>query len=320
LAFELQGSALQKQNRQVGTIGAELYSKTWRSLTRLMPMRIFQCNPGLKKDTASPHASPHLTLVISPKKLALVLTLVVLSLLLAHVAVQYLNYFQGHDVQLGFLHQLNLAEENNIPTWYSSSALLLSAILLAVIGLANKREGNPYTREWLGLAAIFLYLSLDEAASLHEGTNALTDALLGPMLEAAGYLHGLLYYSWVIVGAMFVLIVALAYLRFLAALPVQTRSLFLIAGTLYVGGALGVEILGARHFYLYGLKDFSYMMFVAVEEGLEMLGIVVFLYALISHLGSSSSGLQILVEDGTPEHTSHIAVETSSPKNSREVE
>lgn len=281
-------------------------------------MRIFQSNLGLKKDTASPHASSHLTLVISPKKLAFVLTLVVLSLLIAHVAVQYLKFFQGHDVQLGFLHQLNLNEENNIPTWYSSSALLLSAILLAVIGLANKREGNPYTREWLGLAAIFLFLSLDEAASLHEGTYALTDALLGPMMEAAGYFHGFLYFSWVIVGAMFVLIVALAYLRFLAALPVKTRSLFLIAGTLYVGGALGIEMLGARHFYLYGM-NFSYMMFAAVEEGLEMLGIVVFLYALISHLGSSRSDLQILVEDGTPEHTSHIAVEISSPKDSREV-
>ena len=282
-------------------------------------MRIFQSNPGLKKDTASPHASPHLTLVISPKKLALVLTLVVLSLILAHVAVQYMKFFQGHDVQLGFLHQLNLDEENNLPTWYSSSALLLSAILLAVIGLANKREGNPYTLEWLGLAAIFLYLSLDEAASLHETMDARTVALLGPMLEAAGYFHGFLYDSWVIIGAMFVLIVALAYLRFLTALPVKTRSLFLIAGTLYVGGALGIETLGSRYLYLYG-QNFSYIMFVAVEEGLEMLGIVVFLYALISHLGSSRSGLQILVEDGTPEHTSHIAVENSSPKNSRAVE
>ena len=52
--------------------------------------------------------------------------------------------------------------------------------------------------------------------------------------------------------------------------------------------------------YLYGKENFSYLMFVAVEEGLEMLGIVVFLYALVSHLGSSRSGLQILVEDGPP--------------------
>jgi hypothetical protein len=274
-------------------------------------MRDIQHSPGLKKDAASLHASPHLTLVISPKKLALGLTLVVLSLILAHVAVQYIKFFQGHPTLFGFHHQLNLDDESNLPTWYSSSALLLSAILLAVIGLANKREGNPYTREWLGLAAIFLYLSLDEAAELHEGMGA----SLRPMLKAAGYFHGFLRYSWVIPGAMFVLIVALTYLRFLAALPVKTRALFLIAGSLYVGGALGIEMLGGRHEYLYGKENFSYLMFVAVEEGLEMLGIVVFLYALVSHLGSSRSGLQILIEDCPLEHTSHLVDENELPMN-----
>jgi hypothetical protein len=75
-------------------------------------------------------------------------------------------------------------------------------------------------------------------------------------------------------------------------------------------------MLGGRHEYLYGKENFSYLMFVAVEEGLEMLGIVVFLYALVSHLGSSRSGLQILVEDAPPEHTSHLAVENQLPMNS----
>jgi len=64
-------------------------------------MRDIQRNPGLKKDADWLHASPHLTLVISPKKLALALTLVVLSLILAHVAVPYLKFFQGHPTLFG---------------------------------------------------------------------------------------------------------------------------------------------------------------------------------------------------------------------------
>ena len=278
-------------------------------------MRIYQSTPGLKKDSAPPYASPHFTLMISPKKLALVLTLVVLSLIIAHVTVEYIRFFQGHDVLLGFERLLNLNYENNIPTWYSSSALLLSAMLLAVIALVNKREGKPYTLQWFVLAAIFLYLSLDEAASLHESMGS----SLEPMLETIGYFHGFLYFSWVIFGAIFVLFIALAFVRFLVSLAVQTRSLFLIAGTMYVGGALGIELLESRHYYIYGHKDFSYMMLVTVEEGLEMLGVVVFLYALLSHLGSSMSGMQILVENGAPKHTPHIAVEISSPKDGREV-
>jgi hypothetical protein len=280
-------------------------------LARFKPVRIFQANPGLEKDAAAPLASPPFTLVISPRKVALVLTLVVLSLILAHVGVEYIKFFHNHPGQLGFEYQLNLDNENNIPTWYSSSALLLSALLLAVIGLAYKRRGNPYAFQWLGLAAIFLFLSLDEAASLHE----LTRHLSKPMVEPGGYFHGFLFFPWVVFGAIFLLIVILAYVRFVAALPVQTRSLFLIAGTLYVGGAMGIEILSARHAYLYGFENFLYTMYVAVEEGLEMLGIVVFLYALVSHLGSSRSVLQILIEDGPPEHTSHIAVENQLPMN-----
>ena len=298
LAFELEGSVLQEQSSERDLSGT--LQHVMAILARFKPLRVFQANPVLKKDGASPHTSLLFTLVISPRKVALVLTLVVLSLILAHVYVQYLKFFHGHDTQLGFERQLNLDNENNIPTWYSSSTLLFSAILLAVIGLANKRWSHPYAFQWLGLAAIFLYMSLDEAASLHEMID-----LLNPVLKPVGYFHGLLFFTWVVFGAIFVLVVALAYLRFLAALPIQTRSLFLIAGGLYVGGALGIEILGARHAYLYGFgNNFAYAMYVACEEGLEMLGNVVFLYALLIHLGSTMRGVQILVgnESGLQEN------------------
>ena len=265
----------------------------WRSLQSAL---VFQKNRGQKDEVRSQDAASHVTLVISPRKLALVLILVVLGVIAAHVGTRYLRFFEGHEYQLGFERQLNLDKENNIPTWYSSSALLLSAILLTVTGLTNKQKGNPYTYHWLGLAAIFLYLSLDEAASLHE----MTHNLLQPWLGGVGYFHGFLYFSWVVFGAIFVLIVGAIYLPFVAALPVQTRRLFLIAGTLYVGGELGIDILGARHTYLYGYNNFTYAMFVACEEGLAMMGNVVFIYGLLSHLGSSVSSLQILVKDGSP--------------------
>lgn len=279
-------------------------------------MPVFEVNPGIEKDEAAPQASPSFTLVIFPRKVALLLTLVVLSLVLAHVGVEYLKFFHGHVRLLGFQRQLNLDSENNIPTWYSSSTLLLSALLLAVIGLANKRKNDPFAFQWLGLAAIFLYLSLDEAASLHEMTRHLSK----PMLEAVGYFHGFLYATWVVFGALFVLIVALAYLRFLAALPAQTRSLFLIAGTLFVGGAIGIESLSGRHAYFYGFENFGYTMYVACEEGLEMLGSVVFLYALLTHLGSSIGGVKILVGDGTTGHPLHIDVGINRPKDTQTAE
>ena len=53
----------------------------------------------------------------------------------------------------------------------------------------------------------------------------------------------------------FVLIVGLAYARFLFELPAKTRNLFLIAATLYVEGALGIEMVGGYYSSQMGGKD-----------------------------------------------------------------
>lgn len=260
----------------------------------LQSARVFPKNRARHNDETSLCPPSSVALIISAKKLMLVLILVVLGLTAAHVSTQYLRFFQGHENQLGFERQLNLDRENNIATWYSSSALLLSAVLLTVAGLVNKQKSNSFTYHWLGLAAIFLFLSLDEAASLHE----MTHEVLHDRLGGIGYFDGLLYFSWVVFGAIFVLIVGGVYLPFVVALPIQTRRLFLIAGILYVGGELGIESLGARYAHAHGLNNFTYAMFVACEEGVAMLGNVVFIYALLSHLGSSLNSLEILVKDG----------------------
>src|SRR5262245_63630078 len=69
---------------------------------------VFQKNRDQKNEASSPHTSSHVTLVISPKKLALVLVLVVLGLTAAHLGTRYLRFFEGHEYQLGFERQLNL--------------------------------------------------------------------------------------------------------------------------------------------------------------------------------------------------------------------
>ncbi len=214
-----------------------------------------------------------MTLGLSPKKLGLVLTAVVLCLILAHVASQVM-YFLGYDVQLGFYHLFNLNRENNIPTWYASSAVLLCAWFLAGIGLYKKRVGDRYIGHWLSLAIIFLCLSVDEVASLHE--------MISLRLGAAFYPDGYLYWPWVIPFGTFAIIIGLVYLRFLASLPRCTRYQFIIAGTLYVGGVLGIEMVSANYVSLYGDDTTTYRILYACAESFEMLGIVVFIHSLAS--------------------------------------
>ena len=226
-----------------------------------------------------------LTIFISPRRVTLVLAFVVLCLTLAHIAGQSFKYFLGHGNGLGFVPLFDLDGEVSVPTWYSSSALLLCSALLAGIALAKRIAGDRYALSWSALWIIFLYLSLDEGAQIHEQS-------IRP-LRSAFNAGGFFYYTWVVPGAAFVFVFVLAYLKFLAHLPTKTRYLFLVAGALYVGGALGMELLGGRHADLYGIYNMSYVMLVTGEEVLEMLGVIVFIYALLSYLSSYLKDLHI---------------------------
>jgi hypothetical protein len=173
--------------------------------------------------------------------------------------------------------------------------LLLCSVLLAAIAAAKKRDSDPYTLHWSVLSIIFLFLSMDEVARIHETVLPGLGVALANFVGFAP--EGFPYYSWVVPGAILVLVVLLAYLRFLARLPKKTLLLFLVAGVLFMGGALGVEVLDAREAFLYetgarngeditGAVRVWDLVLVLSEEGLEMLGVVVFIYALLSYISS----------------------------------
>ena len=228
-------------------------------------------------------------LVVSTRRLALTLALAVLVLSFASLAAQFLMYVWGREGLLAFLPVFNVGEDANIPTWYSSFTLLLCSILLATIAAAKKRQSDRYTLHWGVLAGIFLLMSVDEVARMHEHVGEVFKSLL----EGVGFTpSGFVYFTWVIPGAVFVFIVALAYLRFLLSLPRKTATLFLLAGALFVAGALGMEMISARLISIYGVENWDSIpntlkavvaIETAVEELLEMLGIVVFFYALLSY-------------------------------------
>ncbi len=236
------------------------------------------------------------TVVLSPKNLAFGLTAAVLCIILAHVSSGFLKYVLHHDTQLGLHRLFDLNTENNIPTWFSSLALLLCAALLAGISVHKRQVGDHYANHWVGLTTIFLFMSADEAASIHE--------MATPLLQFAFTFDSYLLDSWVILYGMVVLIIGLVYLQFLASLPPRTRYQFLMAGILYVGGALGVEMLGANAYAMYGKESLIFWNFYTLEESLEMFGIVVFVYGLSSYMGAHIKEVKFqIVERPSIRHT-----------------
>ncbi len=245
---------------------------------------------------------------ISPRRVAGGLMLMVFVLTLASLGQHTLEYFWGragwgYEGLLAIPQTFNLGEDANVPTWYSSFMLLVCSILLAVIAAAKKRRRDRYTLHWAVLSGIFLLMSVDEVATVHE---AVGDAL-GSVFKSLGFtVAGLLYANWVIPGTIFVCVVLFAYLRFLVALPKETRRWFLVAGALFVAGAIGAEMLSSRLVSLYGswehlenLPDNIKLVIVmqtTIEELLEMSGVVVFVYALLSYASSYVNEITVRIQ------------------------
>jgi hypothetical protein len=220
-----------------------------------------------------------MTITYSPKRIALVLVTVVVVLGLLSFLGNFVDFHREAAVSNRltrlWMRMFEMGLESSLPTWYQSFAMLFSSVLLFVIAWAKRQVQGPYVRHWTFLAAIFLLFSLDEVAMFHER--------LGQTLGFFFSGSGPLLYLWVVPGALFTLTVGLSYLRFLGHLPYDTRRLIILAGGIFVGGALGVEMICAWYEDNYGIT-FVYRLLDTTEEILEKLGIVLFIYALLDYL------------------------------------
>lgn len=135
---------------------------------------------------------------------------------------------------------LDVGQENNIPTWWNSSLLMLGAVgasLLTLInyGLRRVRPGsNRGMVAWCGVAILLILLGLDEIASVHERLDRLAYMVFPE--------HNLTY-AWLIFGIPLGLI-CLAFLAILAtSLPVTARRLMLGGLAVTLLGAVGLELI-----------------------------------------------------------------------------
>lgn len=211
---------------------------------------------------------------MSPKRIAQFLIFIAIGLTLASISGQFLKYYgYAHSPEL--IQQFNVDGEYTIPSLFSSFSLLFCSLLLGKIAYEKWQVQDKYAGKWIGLSVIFFYLALDETISLHE-------QLIHPLRDALNA-TGIFYYTWVIPGLILVFIVALIYWQFCLSLPQKIKYLFFIAAIFYVGGGIGMEMVGGYYASLYDTNNFVYEMLVTIEELFEMLGVVVFIYGLLCY-------------------------------------
>lgn len=167
---------------------------------------------------------------------------------------------------------LDVNREKNLATAFSGLLLLTCALLLGLIAYRSDR----FRRHWWGLSALFCLMAVDECAMLHERLNTYLDDRLD--------IGGLFYYSWVIPGLALVLLLLGVFARFIAHLPRSIQIRFLLAGGIYVLGALGMEMISGYYIDRYGEGNLPLLALLnGLEESAEMVGLIFFIETLLRH-------------------------------------
>jgi hypothetical protein len=301
-------TALQEQKHDPRRLGEILAAHNWveqQTIEYLMekvvlPEREQNSNRHLSR-TATREPQPESSIALNPlistsrgleldllpkKTFRFLLTVVGALILLSLFGSFSLHFLPDYPLRNKLAWLFFVDTEKNVPALYSSCSLLFCSVLLAIITYLSKVKRKRYVFYWGALSALFFYLFWDEAVGLHETLNE-TFSGVGS--------KGVFFFAWVIPASIFVIICGLVFLRFLLHLPKKIRRLFLIAASLYIGGALGIEILSAYYADVTGmflnvtepfLPSFPYMLLATMEELFEMLGIAVFVYALLSYVSS----------------------------------
>ena len=209
---------------------------------------------------------------MTTRKLRAILLTISATLFAAHLVGEVGIY--AFDADENWLLPFNMDREFNIPTLFSSSIMLACAYTLNEIKKVSEKHAS---KDWGLLSKIFIFLAIDELFQIHE-------IFIIPDLRP--YLSPALGSTWVIPYTALVIYLGWRFNKFLRSLKKQTRQKFLQSATIFLTGAVGMEVVGS---YLVRsgnirLHSIWYGSITGLEELLEILGLIVFLITLANHL------------------------------------
>jgi hypothetical protein len=236
---------------------------------------------------------------VSPVSAGIALGAAALVLILLHLlAVFVLRIAFGYDFAYGFVEIFDLDAEASVPTWFSLVLILTASLasLLAGINDARRDGGRGLAIYWFVLSGALCFISLDEQAQLHETLSAIIKTHEGD------------FFIWVVIYAPFAGLFGIFFLRFLFFLPRSTAIAFVAGGATYMMGAVGFELVESWVAGLQGdaslvmtpqsqdraLKvNVPYQIAVTVQESLEILGMTIYLVAVLGYLARRGVRLEI---------------------------
>ncbi len=262
-------------------------SEGWRlvqTTTELLEKPLAPSEPPVAKTEVSPPpACPetvHFRFSISPRRVGGGLAICAFILAACHVLTVVYHY-EHSKLPWAFLGLFDLDEEESFGTWFSSGLLCLAGLCSMLCAMRAAATARPMCPQWWFLGFGFVLLSLDEVAGMHESLNSATEM------------------SWAIPGGILAVVIGLAYAPFLFRLPRATAVLCVIAGAIYIGGAVGVELATEGYLESDQLDTLEYNLTTVVEEWMEMTGVILFIYAVLRFM-SWDGRIEGEVEVGNP--------------------
>ena len=213
------------------------------------------------------------TRFFSSKTIVLTLIRSFTLLLAGHLIVAAAYFSTLTQIQFGKHLPLDLfffEFEKNLPAFFSSLLLVLAGILLHHLFTILKADNKAGARYSKVLSYIFFFLAADEWFSLHENLNVIQFDALG-------------FPSWVVFYLPATALLGFFGIQFLRTLPFSTLRLFVLSGCLYVGGSALFEIASSTLSSVQ-FNDLAYQIILVCEDGLEMVGILLFIYALCGYI------------------------------------
>ena len=208
---------------------------------------------------------------LKPGRVTALLASVMLLLVTCHVLVLQANFNDSLGIKDALQFEywqiaiFDLDEEESFGTWFSAAMLLFASILFFYQAGLRRRQADRMHCWWFTLGLGFALMSVDEVVGLHEMINTVFDESL-----------------WAGLSRAIVVLVGLGFIPFLWHYRLRTALLFSLAGLLFVGGAVGVEQYSGTD-----INSLAYNMLTALEEGLEMSGVIIAIHAVLERLAEA---------------------------------
>ena len=177
--------------------------------------------------------------------------------------------------------------EGNVPAIFSTCLFLIKAVIFLIVWKAASLSGDSQ-KICLFLSIVFVFLALDESISIHE-------RLINPLRQALDA-TGVFYYTWIIPYGIGVVVLSIVAIPVFWRMQKRIRFWFGLSAATYLVATIGLEMISGKYLVMMNVqKDIVWIFMITLEESLEMVGLIILVYAQLLFLRHNYNGFLIFM-------------------------